>query len=479
MRRVLLAFSLLLCFSAAHAQSPDGSFILPYIENTIGTIGITPNAFGASGIGVMTLSPQTSTSGDFFALKNGVATNGGGRMLVLANGGQVYALGADGPWFQYNGISWSSVSPPVTADGTLVTNPSVLVSSIGLWGFGLDALTGGNEIQLNGMPTGVAASTLENLNGIVYAKDTNTQWWQQVGWTKTADPNSYAVPQTITAAFLASNFHSTFSDNFSSLNTIAPNGTYGSTFNWYNGTEQCCMSPTPQPGNVGGAMFPTVVGLNGPYNPYSLTGGSGPGLTMTMHTETATDSTHTYTSVFSGVTTSIASNGQGFTQQYGYFEATMQFSPNVGTWPAFWMLSPSRNMEIDVTEYYRGNGHAVGHYFATFHDYANGILFGPNEVGGTTDLSTGFHTYGVLIDAGHISFYLDRQLMASSATPPNAKQPMFMLFDQGSGGGWPTCAGPSQVGVNPPPSGTSCSQGSAQLEGALLQIQSINVWQHN
>lgn len=243
------------------------------------------------------------------------------------------------------------------------------------------------------------------------------------------------------------------------------------------------MSPTPQPGNVGGAMFPTVVTPNGPYNPYTNTSQTNGGLTMTMNTQTTTGLNPNFTSVFSGVATTIAGNGMGFTQQFGYFEATMQVSSNIGTWPAFWMLSPSKNMEIDVVEYYAGNGHNSAHYFATSHDWGNGTLYGPNEFGGTTNLSAGFHQFGVLIDAGHISFYLDRNLMGSTTTPADAKQPMYMLFDQGSGGGWPTCAGPLQVNVTPIPAGTSCTGTTAdlttQLQGAQLLISNISAWQHN
>lgn len=367
----------------------------------------------------------------------------------------------------------------VSPDGTTIPPAAEIFAPDG----GTWTLNSSNEVLRNNTDTFLAAPELEiNNNGLIYAKDASGNWHIYEGWQPSGDPTAYAVPQTITAAFLSANFHSTFSDTFASgLPTICLNGTYSATCNWYNATEQCCMSPTPQPGNVGGAMFPTAVGANGPYNPYSNTSSSG-GLTMTMHTETTTDATHTFTSVFSGVTTSIASNGQGFKQQFGYFEATMQVSPNVGTWPAFWMLSPSKNMEIDVVEQYGGNGHNPNNYFATSHDYASGALYGPNEFGTGTSgptLSSGFHQFGVLIDAGHLSFYLDRNLMGSTTTPPDAKQPMYLLFDQGSGGGWPTCAGPSQVGVSPPPAGTSCSQGAAQLEGAQLLIQSINVWQHN
>lgn len=225
-------------------------------------------------------------------------------------------------------------------------------------------------------------------------------------------------------------------------------------------------------------MYPTAVGANGPFNPYS--NGSDGALNFTMHTETTTDATHTFTSVFSGVMTTIAGNGAGFKQQYGYLEATMWVSPNDGTWPAFWMLSPTKNMEIDIIEQY---GHDPNHYWGTVSDYNIPISSTnrhPMEFPSAgQNLTTAYHQYGLLWDAGHVSFYLDRNLQWSIATPPDAKQPMYMLLDQGSGGGWPTCAGPSQVGVSPPVAGTSCGSGPGQLEGAQLLVQSVNVWQHN
>jgi Glycosyl hydrolases family 16 len=468
MKRVLLALSLLLCSVAANAQSPDGSIVLPFNLNPIGSLGTVTNGVSTN-FGIVTLAPQTSPSGDYFALVNGNFSNGGGKEIAVLNGGQLYALTACGSWVQFNGSNWSSVSAPVAPDQTMNTAASglPLVSPIGVWGFGKDALTGGNEIQLNGLAQGLAATTLENLGGFVYAKNASGNWFQQGGWIPTADPNSYAVPTTLTAEYLSANFHSSFGDNFASLSTICPNRTFSSTCKWFNGVEQCCMSPTAQPGNVGGAMFPRRVGPNGPVNPYSI--GADGSLNITLSTVTNPN----FTTVFSGVMTSIAGNKQGFLQQYGYFEVTMQVSPNVGTWPAFWMLSPSRNMEIDIVEQY---GHDPNHYWGTVHDWGNGALDGPTSFPSTTvNLSTGYHQYGLLWDAGHISFYLDRQLMASYATPQDAKQPMYLLLDQGCGGGWPTLAGPAQLAAytpQPPPP-------TAQLNGAVLAVQSVNVWQHN
>ena len=259
-----------------------------------------------------------------------------------------------------------------------------------------------------------------------------------------------------TTLCLSENYTVTFEDDFTSLSTIAPNGTYSSSYKWFNGVEQCCMSPTnPDPNTgyqTGGVQYPGTYDSMGPVNPYSLNPTGGLNMTMTDQTGAGP-----FTLLFSGVLTSVASNGSGFSQQYGYFEITAKVSPNVGTWPAFWLLSASKNMEIDIMEQY---GHDKNHYWATIHDYTNNITDGPTEYPSTTvDLSTGYHQYGVLWDANNISFYFDRVLMGTFTTPASAKQAMYMLVDQGAGGGWPTT--------------------DSVLNGSVYSVQRVKVWKHN
>ena len=62
----------------------------------------------------------------------------------------------------------------------------------------------------------------------------------------------------------------------------------------------------------------------------------------------------------SGLLSAVDPNGNGFTQQYGYFECRAKFPQGPGTWPAFWLMGtkslkrvpgntgPRVNPEVDV-----------------------------------------------------------------------------------------------------------------------------------
>jgi hypothetical protein len=59
----------------------------------------------------------------------------------------------------------------------------------------------------------------------------------------------------------------------------------------------------------------------------------------------------------------VDSKGQGFVQQYGYFEMRAEFPASKGAWPAFWLLSQNgftektkTRTEIDIVEWYGGDG---------------------------------------------------------------------------------------------------------------------------
>jgi beta-glucanase (GH16 family) len=53
-------------------------------------------------------------------------------------------------------------------------------------------------------------------------------------------------------------------------------------------------------------------------------------------------------------------------------------------------------------------------------------------------LSKQYNTYGVLIGPETTSFYFDRELIWSTPTPPEYRQPMYMLVNLAIGGGWPS-----------------------------------------
>jgi len=144
----------------------------------------------------------------------------------------------------------------------------------------------------------------------------------------------------------------------------------------------------------------------------------------------------------SGLLASVDPQGNGFSQQYGYFEIRAKLPTGGGVWPAFWLLGvPAlrdddvNQAEIDVMEEY-GNDPTVLH--TNSHVYlTNGISTDDdvefNEPGMTTD----FHTYGVLVTPTTISYYFDRQKLRQIPTPPEAQVPLYILLDLGMGGGWP------------------------------------------
>ena len=151
----------------------------------------------------------------------------------------------------------------------------------------------------------------------------------------------------------------------------------------------------------------------------------------------------------------------GFTQKYGYFEMTAKLPDGMGTWPAFWLIGSDKRItsaEIDVIEYYGG---FPRYFHATEHVWGNG----PNQLLRSIkaevpegQLSSAFNRFGVLITPQTTSFYLNRHEFWSTPTPPDYRQPMYMLADLALGSGWPISGLKSPV---------------------IMQIETIKVWQRD
>ena len=151
----------------------------------------------------------------------------------------------------------------------------------------------------------------------------------------------------------------------------------------------------------------------------------------------------------SGLLSAVDPNGNGFKQQYGYFECRVQFPKGPGTWPAFWLMGlkslkgvpgntgPRVNPEIDVVEHY-GHWPWKFHYALhqwgrdgaeSRHDEKRFVVFGTEE---------DFHTYGVLIDERYIILYFDGVELHRENTPDSVRTPLFPLVNLALGPGWPT-----------------------------------------
>jgi beta-glucanase (GH16 family) len=144
----------------------------------------------------------------------------------------------------------------------------------------------------------------------------------------------------------------------------------------------------------------------------------------------------------SGLLSSTDPSGAGFAQRYGYFEMRAKLPPGPGVWPAFWLIAnkaPDSSAEIDVMEYYGVNPAA---YQATIHvwpKHGRGRNFSEQQTYAVPpgSLSAGFHTYGADVSPEWIRFYFDRKEMGKMKTPPEHRQPMFILVDLALGSGWP------------------------------------------
>ena len=145
----------------------------------------------------------------------------------------------------------------------------------------------------------------------------------------------------------------------------------------------------------------------------------------------------------------LASNdplGNGFSQQYGYFEMRAKLPPGPGVWPAFWLCSSYNrkdktagrdgSVEIDVLEHY---GRTPCSFTATVHVWPPK----PHRSEGTTittrpyEVSSGFHRYGCMIDPQWITIYFDGIEVWKYKTPPDHNKPLMLLLNLALGPGWP------------------------------------------
>ncbi|MBY3174858.1 glycoside hydrolase family 16 protein [Rhizobium leguminosarum] len=144
----------------------------------------------------------------------------------------------------------------------------------------------------------------------------------------------------------------------------------------------------------------------------------------------------------SGLLSSVNPKGEGFSQQFGYFETRMKLPPGKGVWPAFWLIGLDRSKytaEIDVLEYY---GRAPYEFSMGFHIWRQS-QGGQNSTGGYWQkvqdgiLNSDYHTYGVDIQADKTSFYFDRKFIWSFDTPKEFHMPFYPLVNLALGSGWP------------------------------------------
>ncbi|PRD43786.1 1,3-1,4-beta-glycanase [Phyllobacterium phragmitis] len=123
---------------------------------------------------------------------------------------------------------------------------------------------------------------------------------------------------------------------------------------------------------------------------------------------------------------------KSFAQTYGYFEMRADLPETQGLWPAFWLLPESGAWppELDVVE-------MIGQQPNTLQLTAHSDASGEHTQDGSTVYvadTEGFHTYGVLWTPETLTWYVDGTEVASTDTPDDMHEPMYMIANLAVGG---------------------------------------------
>jgi Glycosyl hydrolases family 16 len=237
------------------------------------------------------------------------------------------------------------------------------------------------------------------------------------------DPSAPMPPLLPAKTLDLTGYHLTLDETFPQI-SISDSKTYDGS-RWYAKNEECCMATTD-------GTSTAMVGISSPRNPFSLIPGGGLNIRLQRTSKSWT----------SGVITSVDSVGQGFSQQYGYFEMKAKFPRGEDTWPAFWLLNTASKKgkapagEIDVVEYI-ANPHFANYISTTLHDWSNHTAPAASHYR-VPSPTGGFHTYGMMWTSSTLTFYFDSAVTMRCPTPSIMKQPYYLLVDLGIGSGWPT-----------------------------------------
>lgn len=150
----------------------------------------------------------------------------------------------------------------------------------------------------------------------------------------------------------------------------------------------------------------------------------------------------------SGLLASVDRNSTGFLQQYGYFEIRTKLPQGDGLWPSFWLIGRAGSeytAEIDVFEHH---GHKPDRFSSAVHAWDRTGEGKTRTVGHTTSVPASslydrFNTFGVMIDSEFIRIYFNRVQVWQTPTPPQHRQPMYVLLNLAMGSGWPVNETPS------------------------------------
>ncbi|WP_058601938.1 family 16 glycosylhydrolase [Aureimonas ureilytica] len=338
------------------------------------------------------------------ALANYIVGNARFQIINGGMGNDVLTGGGGGDIFDFSAKSGYDVITDFHPGGT--SGPSIIPDTIRLSGYDFKSFA-----QVKAAMTQVGSDVILKLTETDAVKILNTQVKDF-----TAD-NFHLKLDT-------SQFKQTFNDDFNSLNLWngKDSGTWRTDYGW-GGDRNAVMART-LPGNGEKQLYVDTAMLdkNGQAvttNPFSVKDGI-----LSIHADKTPDAQlgalygYQYTS-------GLLTTRNSFTQTYGYFEARMEVPAGQGVWPAFWLYTTGKNgSELDVME-----SHGTDAWGATTHDYSTGKDVPLSSTIFTPDLTSGFHTYGVMWTASTVTWYLDGAAVKSIATPADMHGPMYMLVN--------------------------------------------------
>ncbi|WP_176256665.1 glycoside hydrolase family 16 protein [Derxia lacustris] len=127
-------------------------------------------------------------------------------------------------------------------------------------------------------------------------------------------------------------------------------------------------------------------------------------------------------------TSGLLSSHKFFSQRFGYFELRARMPAGKALWPAFWLLPTDRRWppELDVFEV-AGQKVDLIKFNLNWID-SKGWAHSPCQTH-VPDAASAFHLYGVLWTADVVTWYIDRQPIASAPTPESMRTPMYLLIN--------------------------------------------------
>lgn len=205
-------------------------------------------------------------------------------------------------------------------------------------------------------------------------------------------------------------------------------GSYGNGTNWLAGNQEAQTYVTPFLTKIKGKPIPA----NLRFDPFTI----GPdGLQIKADVLTLAQQNAYQVSGFQRFGSGIMISRQSFT--FGHFRLVAKLPNARGSWPAFWLLPTVFQWppEIDIFEAMAWAPHN--------REIHVGLITPKDELGSAnkwvgvnTDISQGFHEYGLDWTPDTLTWLLDGKQLWSQPTPLSMKQSMYVLINLAVGGKW-------------------------------------------